>query len=331
MRGPQNRLLLAGPAAQGQASRTLCRQDAAVDETLAGGHDVVLEQAQDLCIGVQDGLEQFFPGVSLHTDAKIGAHGVPFLGLVATGALPFEDLLSPLRVGGQIESVLVVLHHTVPFVRGVGLKQIQSPVSNRFVRMLRQQDPVVLLQRRPLHLPPLHGIQQPGRSSAVGDQCVKGGSPLPGREGAPPGEDQTGDLQVVVSSHDLEGLGTKGGIGNGIQKVSEYGTRVPKSDSCQGVDRLQPVLKREVGVQGLPARLRRQPRHPEVPGHTGRRHSDPFRITFQEFTGKCPGRLPDPGRRPSPFPSLEPVRRVRLPAKPPSPNRETGKAIPGRA
>ena len=203
---------------------------------------------------------------------------------MASGALPFEDLLPPFRVGSQVENLLVVLHHLVPLVRRVGLKQIQGPVPNRFIRMLGEQDPVVLLQGSRLHGPPFQRVQQTGRASAVGDQGVKGGSPLPGGEGAPPGEDQPGDLHVVVSSHDLENLGAERGIGNGIQKVSENGTRVPKSDTCQRVDRLHPVPKREVRVQGLTARLCRQPRHPEIPGHTGRRHSDTFGITFQEFT-----------------------------------------------
>ena len=217
----------------------------------------------------------------LHPDAKIRTHRVPFLGLVTAGALPFEDLLSPFRVGPQFQSPLVVLHHTGPLVRGVGLKPGQGPVSNRFVRVLCQQDPVVLLQRRRLHGPPLQRVQQPGRPSEVGDQRVKGRSPLAGREGAPAGENQVADLHVAVSSQEPKNLGTQDGIGNGIQKVSENGTRVPKSDSCQGADGLHPPLERGAWVQCLPAGLSSKPRHPEVPGYTSRRRTDAGRTSFQ--------------------------------------------------
>ncbi len=191
--GPLRKVRLPGPS----AART-----PPVNQILPGGHDVVLEQAQDLGVGIQNRLEQLLPGVPLHPDAKIRTHRVPFLGLVTAGALPFEDLLSPFRVGPQFQSPLVVPYHTVPLVRGVGLKPGQGPVPNRFVRVLGQQDPVVLLQRRRLHGPALQRVQQPGRPSEVGDQRVKGRSPLAGREGAPAGENQVADLHVAVSSQE---------------------------------------------------------------------------------------------------------------------------------
>jgi hypothetical protein len=127
-----------------------------------GRYQVIDESRLDRRAGIEDGVQQLFPGLVVDSGEIRSDSPAPLLRKVTAGAGFFECELSPRCVSSQIERVLVTGDNLRPILSWA-LQKIVRDRRDRRIRIFDQPVSGRHIERRGGNLPMVEGIEQKHR------------------------------------------------------------------------------------------------------------------------------------------------------------------------